>query len=98
MVINTVSTWNLSNSSPIGGPGKIVEVHEAKFFKKMVNGGSYREGIWVLGGLDRVTGPICRREATLAFLSSSPSRCLRSLLSVNKVPCKQLLVLLPVRK
>ena len=65
MVINTVSTWNLSNSSPIGGPGKIVEVHEAKFFKKMVNGGSYREGIWVLGGLDRVTG--------LCFLAPPPT-------------------------
>ena len=29
IVMNAVSTWFLSNSAPIGGPGKIVEVDEA---------------------------------------------------------------------
>ena len=56
VVMNAVSTWFLSNSTPIGGPGKIVEVDEAKFGKRKFNRGAYREGIWVLGGVDRETG------------------------------------------
>jgi hypothetical protein len=64
---NTVSEWNiflhtrladwlLSNPCPRGVPGIIVEVDETKFGKRKYNKGSYREGMWVLGGVDRNTG------------------------------------------
>ena len=51
-----LADWLLSNPSPLGGPGVIVEVDEAKFGKRKYNKGSYREGMWVLGGVDRNTG------------------------------------------
>ena len=53
---NAVANWFLNNSTPLGGPGKIVEVDEAKFGKRKYNKGAYREGMWVLGGVDRETG------------------------------------------
>ena len=52
-----------SNAKPLGGPGKIVEIDEAKFGKRKYNKGAYREGMWVLGGVDRETG-----ECFLEFL------------------------------
>ena len=45
-----------ANAKPLGGPGKIVEIDEAKFGKRKYNKGAYREGMWVLGGVDRETG------------------------------------------
>ena len=56
MLSNAVADWFLRNSSPLGGPGKVVEVDEAKFGKRKFSRGSYREGMWVLGGVDRETG------------------------------------------
>ena len=56
MLSNAVADWFLHNSSPLGGPGKVVEVDEAKFGKRKFSRGSYREGMWVLGGVDRETG------------------------------------------
>ena len=37
------------NPAPLGGPGVIVEVDEAKFGKRKYNKGSYRERQWVIG-------------------------------------------------
>ena len=45
-----------ANPSTLGGPGVIVELNEAKFGKRKCNEGSYREGQWVLGAVDRNTG------------------------------------------
>lgn len=56
ILLNAVATWFFANSTPLGGPGKIVEVDEAKFGKRKFNKGAYREGVWVLGGVDRETG------------------------------------------
>ena len=51
-----VADWLIANPSPIGGPGVIVELEEAKFGKKKYIKRAYREGQWVLGGADRNTG------------------------------------------
>ena len=51
-----LSAWLLANPNPLGGPEVIVEVDEAKFGKQKYNKGSYRERMWVLGGVDRNTG------------------------------------------
>ena len=51
-----VADWLIANPSPIGGTGVIVELDEAKFGKRKCNKGAYREGQWVLGGVDRNTG------------------------------------------
>ena len=51
-----VADWMVANYSPIGGPGVIVELDEAKFSKQKYNKEVYREGQWVLGGVDRDTG------------------------------------------
>ena len=39
----------------LGGPGTIVEVNEAKFGKHKYKRARYREGKWVLGGIERGT-------------------------------------------
>ena len=51
-----VADWLIANSCPLGGPGVVVELDEAKFGKRKYNKGGYREGMWVLGGVDRNTG------------------------------------------
>ena len=51
-----ISDWLCNNPFPLGGPGVIVELDEAKFGKRKYNKGSYREGQWVLGAVDRNTG------------------------------------------
>ena len=64
---NTISDWKtlihtrvadflVSNPSPLGGPGVVVEMDEAKFGKRKYNKGAYREGQWVLGAVDRSNG------------------------------------------
>ena len=64
---NTISDWTtlihtrvadflVSNPSPLGGPGVVVEMDEAKFGKRKYNKGAYREGQWVLGAVDRSNG------------------------------------------
>ena len=60
---NTISDWKtlihtrvadflVSNPSPLGGPGVVVEMDEAKFGKRKYNKGAYREGQWVLAYCD----------------------------------------------
>ena len=51
-----VADWLVANASPLGGPGIIVELDEAKFGKRKYNKGAYREGQWAIGGVDRETG------------------------------------------
>ena len=51
-----VADWLVANASPLGGPGIIVELDEAKFGKRKYNKGAYREGQWAIGGVDRDTG------------------------------------------
>ena len=50
-----ISSWLLANATPLGGPGVVVEIDEAKFGKRKYHRGNYREGMWVLGGVDRTT-------------------------------------------
>ena len=45
IVSNALADWFLRNSSPLGGPGKVVEIDEAKFGKRKFNKGAYREGM-----------------------------------------------------
>ena len=40
-VANGVADWFLRNCTPLGGPGKIVEIDEAKFGKRKFNKGAY---------------------------------------------------------
>ena len=56
VVAESVELWLFANAKPLGGPGKIVEIDEAKFGKRKYNKGAYREGMWILGGVDRETG------------------------------------------
>ena len=56
MVSNAVADWFLRTISPLGGPGKVVEVDKAKFGKRKFSRGAYREGMWVVGGVDMETG------------------------------------------
>ena len=54
MVNIVVASWMIDHLSPVGGPGVIVEVDEAyKFGKHKYNKGTYKEGQWVLGGVDK---------------------------------------------
>lgn len=46
--------WN-NTSKIIGGPGKIVEIDEAKFGKRKYERGRIIEGQWVFGGIERGT-------------------------------------------
>ncbi|KAL7723806.1 hypothetical protein ACLKA6_002977 [Drosophila palustris] len=49
--------WSLSNSrQQIGGPGKIVEIDEAKVGKRKYNCGRVVQGQWVFGGIERESG------------------------------------------
>mgnify|MGYP002224293830 CR=1 FL=1 len=45
--------WVQENSHPIGGPGVIVEIDEAKFGKRKYNRGRRIEGQWVFGAVER---------------------------------------------
>jgi len=48
--------WSLTYNRPtIGGPGKIVEIDEAKVGKRKYNSGRLIEGQWVFGGIERGT-------------------------------------------
>ena len=55
IVYARVSSFLLSNPTPLGGPGVVVELDEAKFGKRKYHKGNYREGMWVLGAIDRQT-------------------------------------------
>ena len=45
--------WAAQHSVKLGGPGKIVEVDEAKLGKRKYNRGRIIEGQWILGGVER---------------------------------------------
>ena len=45
----------LSVSGPVGPPGHVVETNESKIGHRKYNGGRFRDGVWVFGGLDRTT-------------------------------------------
>ena len=53
IVYARVSSFLLSNPTPLGGPGVVVELDEAKFGKRKYHKGNYREGMWVLGAIDK---------------------------------------------
>lgn len=44
------------NKTPIGGPGKIVEIDESEFGKRRYHRGDRVEGQWVFGGVERDSG------------------------------------------
>ncbi len=45
-----VASFLLQNGQPLGGPGIIVEIDEAKFGKRKYHRGNYKERMWILGG------------------------------------------------
>ena len=63
-----VADWLIANPSPIGGPSVIIELDGAKFGKLKYNKGAYREGQWVLGGVDRDTAPAIKDTQPHFFL------------------------------
>jgi transposase-like protein len=68
----------MEESEVIGGPGKVVEIDEAKFFKRKYNRGRRKsnEG-WVLGGIERGEGGGC-------FLVWVPNRSKETLVPIIK--------------
>jgi len=48
----------LEQSEPIGGPGCIVEI-ESKFGKRKFNHGKRVDGVWVFGGIEQDSHPMC---------------------------------------
>lgn len=66
--------WSLDHSQRLGGPGKIVEIDEAKFGKRKYNRGRRIEGQWVFGGFER--------DSKKIFLVPVPDRSAQTLLQV----------------
>lgn len=60
------------SSVPLGGPGEIVEIDEAKFGKRKYNRGRRIKGNWVLGGI--------QRGSRDAFLIPVPDRSRKTLI------------------
>ena len=65
------------HSTPIGGPGKIVEIDKSKFGKRMYNRGRHVDGRWVIGGIDRGSDNM--------FLQIVDSRDARTLISIMQL-------------
>ena len=55
IIYSNVARFLLANPTLLGGPGVVVELDEAKFGKRKYHKGAYREGMWVLGAIDRQT-------------------------------------------
>jgi transposase-like protein len=64
------------HSSKLAGPGKIVEIDEAKIGKRKYNRGRYIEGQWVFGGIERDTRNF--------FIVPVPDRTANTLLEIIK--------------
>ena len=52
-IIRQQMAEELATSNMIGGPGRVVELDEAKFGKQKYNRGRLVEGTWVIGGVER---------------------------------------------
>lgn len=69
--------WAVSESEMIGGPGRIVEIDEAKFGRRKYHRGRFIEGQWLFGGIERGTKKLfyeqvpCRNEETLVALGEA---------------------------
>jgi hypothetical protein len=64
------------DSSPIGGPGKIVEIDESKFGKRKYHRGRRVDGLWVFGGIESGTRKcllICVQDRVLLLYFPSSS-------------------------
>lgn len=68
--------WATARSRPIGGPGVIVEIDEAKIGHRKYQRGRVIDGKWIFGGYDRVSKEI--------FLVPVPERNATTLISVIK--------------
>lgn len=67
--------WCGDNSSRLGGPGRTVEIDEAKIGKSKYHRGRWIEGYWIFGGIERETGrvfvvqvPDRTKETLIAFI------------------------------
>ena len=63
-----ITYWAFTTSTKLGGPGKIVEIDEAKFGRRKYNVGRLIEGQWILGGVERGSKkafyvPVQKRDA-----------------------------------
>ena len=65
------------SSKPLGGPGKTVEIYEAKFGKRKFNHGRRIEGTWVFGGFEcktkeilMVPNPDRSKETLIGYLKT----------------------------
>lgn len=63
-----------ANAEPLGGPGCIIEIDEAKFGKRKYNRGRIVKGQWVLGGVVRGTGE--------SFFVPVPDRTKKTLIKI----------------
>ncbi|CAH2106246.1 unnamed protein product [Euphydryas editha] len=76
-VREVLENWCLNESThSLGGPGKIVEIDEAKFGKRKYNRGRIIDGQWIFGGFER--------DSKLIFLEKVDDRSASTLLEINK--------------
>lgn len=73
-----VADYVVQQSQPLGGPGKVVEIDEAKLGKRKYNRGRLLTGQWVIGGIER------GQDQTKVFLQSVPDRTSETLIGVIK--------------
>ena len=59
---DTCTEYMRRNLTVIGGPGKVVDFDEAKFGNRKYNRCHYRDGHWVIGGIEQGTKKSCLTE------------------------------------
>jgi len=80
--------WIEQRSEVLGGPGKIVEIDEAKIGHRKYNRGRWIDGFWVFGGFERGTRltflvPVPSRDSDVNFRPPRPnSRIFHSCLAI----------------
>lgn len=74
--------WMHKQSAKIGGPGKIVEIDEAKFGKRKYHRGRLLTGQWILGGIERLEGGGADKQKM--FLIPVPDRTSQTLVAIIK--------------